>query len=35
MHFANAVMQYPHFALNGEPSRTKDLILEVQLLADV
>lgn len=35
MHFANAVMQYPHFALNGEPSRTKHLILEVQLLADV
>jgi len=35
MHFANAVMQYPHFALNGEPSRTKNLILEVQLLADI
>jgi GTP-binding protein len=35
MHFKDAVNQYPNFALLGEPGHKKDVILELQLLADV
>lgn len=35
MHFKDAVHQYPSFCLLGEPGDTKEIILELQLLADV
>jgi len=35
MHFKDAVNQYPNFSLLGEPGHTKDIVLELQLLADV
>ncbi|HKL44016.1 MAG TPA: GTPase ObgE [Candidatus Absconditabacterales bacterium] len=35
IHFKDAVNQYPNFALMGEPGHSKDIILELQLLADV
>ena len=35
IHFKDAVNQYPTFALLGEPAHQKEIILELQLLADV
>ena len=35
IHFKDAVHQYPTFCLLGEPGHKKELILELQLLADV
>ena len=35
MHFKDAVNQYPNFSLLGEPGHKKDIVLELQLLADV
>lgn len=35
MHFKNAVNQYPQFALQGEPGETREIEIELQLLADV
>lgn len=35
MHFKDSVHQYPTFCLLGEPGNKKELILELQLLADV
>ncbi len=35
IHFKNAVNQFPNFALLGEPWQEKNVILELQLLADV
>jgi len=35
MHFKSSTMQYPQFALLGEPWQTMHVILELQLLADV
>ena len=35
IHFKDAVNQYPNFALLGEPGHSKDVVLELQLLADV
>ena len=35
IHFKDSVNQYPTFALLGEPARKKNVILELQLLADV
>lgn len=35
MHFKDAVNQYPNFALLGEPGHQKDIVLELQLLADI
>ncbi len=35
MHFKNATNQYPQFALLGEPGETKDIEIELQLLADI
>jgi GTP-binding protein len=35
MHFKNAVRQFPNFCLLGEPGHEKELVLELQLLADV
>lgn len=35
MHFKDAINQYPNFALLGEPGQKKDIVLELQLLADV
>lgn len=35
IHFKDAVNQFPNFYLMGEPGQQKDLILELQLLADV
>ena len=35
MHFKDAVHQYPTFCLLGEPGNKKEIVLELQLLADV
>lgn len=35
MHFKNAVQQFPHFCLLGEPGNRKEVVLELQLLADI
>lgn len=35
MHFKDAINQYPNFSLLGEPWHAKDVVLELQLLADV
>lgn len=35
MHFKDAVHQYPTFCLLGEPGNAKEIVLELQLLADV
>ena len=35
MHFKNSINQYPQFALLGEPGETKEIEIELQLLADV
>ena len=35
IHFKDAVNQYPTFALLWEPARKQDIVLELQLLADV
>ena len=35
IHFANAIQQYPNFALLGEPGQKKDITLELQILWDV
>lgn len=35
IHFKDSVNQYPTFALLGEPAHKKDIVLELQLLADV
>lgn len=35
IHFKDAVNQYPNFFLMGEPGQQKEIILELQLLADV
>ncbi|USN56326.1 MAG: 50S ribosome-binding GTPase [Candidatus Peribacteria bacterium] len=35
MHFATSTNQYPEYALLGEPGRTRSVVLELQLLADV
>lgn len=35
IHFKDSVNQFPNFALFGEPSQKKEVILELQLLADV
>lgn len=35
IHFKDSVNQYPNFALLGEPWHSKDVVLELQLLADV
>lgn len=35
IHFKDAVHQYPTFCLLGEPGNQKDIILELQLLADI
>ena len=35
IHFKDAVHQYPTFCLLGEPGNKKELVLELQLLADV
>lgn len=35
IHFKNSVNQFPTFAILGEPWHTKDIVLELQLLADV
>lgn len=35
MHFKDAVHQYPNFYLCGEPGQSRDLTLELQLIADV
>ncbi len=35
MHFKNAINQYPQFALLGEPWETREIEIELQLLADI
>lgn len=35
MHFKNSINQYPQFALLGEPGETREIEIELQLLADV
>jgi GTP-binding protein len=35
IHFKDAIHQYPSFCLLGEPGNQKELVLELQLLADV
>ena len=35
MHFKDAVNQYPNFGLLGEPGQKLEVLLELQLLADV
>lgn len=35
MHFKDAVHQYPNFCLLGEPGNKREIVLELQLLADV
>lgn len=35
IHFKDAVHQFPTFCLLGEPGNKKELVLELQLLADV
>jgi len=35
MHFKNAIQQYPQFALLWEPGESKEIEIELQLLADV
>jgi GTP-binding protein len=35
MHFKDAIHQYPNFCLLGEPGNKKEIVLELQLLADV
>lgn len=35
MHFKDAIHQYPNFFLLGEPGNKKEIVLELQLLADV
>ncbi len=35
IHFKNSVRQYPNFALFGEPSQKKEIVLELQMLWDV
>ena len=35
MHFKTPTLQYPTFALKGEPSQTKNIEIELQLLSDV
>jgi small GTP-binding protein len=35
MHFATSTVQYPEYALLGEPGRTQAITLELQLLADI
>ncbi len=35
MHFKDSVHQFPDFALWGEPGQKKEIVLELQLLADV
>lgn len=35
MHFKDAIHQYPHFCLLGEPGNKKEVVLELQLLADI
>ena len=35
IHFKDAVHQYPTFCLLGEPGNKKEIVLELQLLADV
>jgi GTPase involved in cell partitioning and DNA repair len=35
MHFKDSVHQFPNFALFGEPGQKRELLLELQLLADV
>jgi GTP-binding protein len=35
MHFKDSVHQYPNFCLLGEPGNKKEIVLELQLLADV
>jgi len=35
MHFKDAINQYPNFCLLGEPGNKKEIVLELQLLADV
>lgn len=35
MHFKDSIHQYPDFFLMGEPGQEKEIVLELQLLADV
>ena len=35
IHFKDAINQYPNFFLMGEPGQQKEVVLELQLLADV
>ncbi len=35
MHFKDAIHQYPSFCLLGEPGNKREIVLELQLLADV
>lgn len=35
MHFKNSMVQFPDFALMGEPGQRKSIFIELQLLADV
>jgi GTPase involved in cell partitioning and DNA repair len=35
MQFKDSIHQYPQFATLGEPAQHKELILELQLFADV
>jgi GTP-binding protein len=35
IHFKTPIRQFPQFALLGEPGQKKELILELQMLADV
>lgn len=35
MHFRDAIHQFPNFCLLGEPGQKREVMLELQLLADV
>jgi len=35
MHFKDSINQYPNFCLLGEPGNRKEIVLELQLLADI
>ncbi len=35
MHFKNSVLQYPDFGLRGEPAKTMEVDMEIQLLGDI
>lgn len=35
MHFKNSVLQYPDFWLKGEPAKTMEVDMEIQLLGDI